>query len=161
MEDCLSESGEGTRKIKVVDRRRFDDSGDLRPDRPASAPAEPAVVSPDPVPSPPEPKPEAKPAPPPIQEPPAGPPEAGSAGADAATATSPLFIDLVAGLAQQAEMLLTGAQGMPAQPAEAQRVIEYLAMLETKTAGNLSAEENQILSNVVFQLRSLFVQHNP
>lgn len=155
----MSESGEGPRKIKVVDRRRFDDSGDLRPDRPESVPVEPAVVPPDPQPSPP--KPESRPASPPVQESTTGPPEPGAGGTDAAPATSPLFIDLIAGLAQQAEMLLTGAQGMPAQPAEAQRVIEYLSMLETKTAGNLSAEEKQILSNVVFQLRTLFVQNNP
>ena len=70
------------------------------------------------------------------------------------------FLVLVAGLAQQAEVLLTGGHGMTAQPEEAQRVIEYLAMLETKTAGNLSAEEKQVLSGVIFQLRSLFVQHN-
>lgn len=159
----MSESGEGPRKIKVVDRRRFDDTGDLRPDRPAPAPApapvEPVVVPDAPKQSPPEP--EFRPASPPVQEPPAGPPEPGVGGADSTTATLPLFIDLVAGLAQQAEMLLTGAQGMPAQPAEAQRVIEYLAMLEIKTAGNLSAEEKQILTNVVFQLRTLFVQNNP
>ena len=67
-------------------------------------------------------------------------------------------MDLIAGLAQQAEMLMTGAQGMPAQPAEAQRVIEYLTMLESKTSGNLSAEEKQVLSNVIFQLRALYVQ---
>jgi len=71
-----------------------------------------------------------------------------------------MFLDLVAGLAQQAEILMTGAEGIPAQPVEAQRVIEYLAMLESKTAGNLSGEEKQILSNVIFQLRSLFVQTN-
>ena len=57
------------------------------------------------------------------------------------------------------KILITGGQGIPAQPAEAQRVIEYLAMLETKTEGNLSAEEKQILSNVVFQLRTIFVQN--
>ena len=49
---------------------------------------------------------------------------------------------------------------MPAQPAEAQRVIEYLSMLEAKTTGNLSSEEQQILSNIIFQLRALYVQHN-
>jgi len=74
------------------------------------------------------------------------------------TATSPLFLDLIAGLAQQAEILMTGGHGIAAQPAEAQRVIEYLSMLEGKTAGNLSAEEKQLLSNVIFQLRSMYVQ---
>ena len=132
-----------------LDRRRFDDSGDLRPDMPK------------PVPKPVAPPPET--APEPIQ-PAAAPPEPETAsrapGPQPAEESSPLFLDLVAGLAQQAEMLMTGGEGMPAQPAEAQRVIEYLAMLESKTAGNLSSEEQQILSNVIFQLRSLFVQVN-
>ena len=73
--------------------------------------------------------------------------------------TSPLFLDLIAGLARQAEILMTGGHGMPAQPAEAKQVIDYLSMLEAKTAGNVSAEEKQLLSNAIFQLRSLYVQH--
>jgi hypothetical protein len=32
--------------------------------------------------------------------------------------------------------------------------------LESKTRGNLSTEEQQVLSNVVFQLRTLYVQHS-
>jgi len=151
----LSESDEGSNRIKVVDRRRFDESGDLRPDRPPS--------------------PERKATPPPLQEPAAPAPKATPAAAEApgyetarpsaaesggTETTSPLFLDLVAGLAQQAEILMTGGQGLPAQPAEAQRVIEILSMLESKTTGNLSAEEKQVLSSVVFQLRALYVQHN-
>jgi uncharacterized membrane protein YgcG len=69
-----------------------------------------------------------------------------------------MFLELVGTLAQQAELLLSGAQGLPPQPAQAQRLIDYIGVLETKTRGNLSAEESQILSNVLFQLRSLFVQ---
>jgi hypothetical protein len=151
----VSEGGDGPRKIKVVDRRRFDDSGEPRPDRPA-----------------PEPKPEST-----TPEPPTGSVEQAPATASAkqgsapdrtttspsdpvgsGTATSPMFMELVAALAQQAEMMISGAQGLPAQPAEAQRVIDYLSILETKTRGNLSAEEKQILSNVIFQLRTLYVQ---
>ena len=145
----MSEPDEGSSKIKVVDRRRFDGSGDLRPDLPK-----------------PKPKPVA-PAPETTVEPAqaeAAPPDPGPAnrapGPEPTAEASPLFLDLVAGLAQQAEMLMTGAEGMPAQPAEAQRVIEYLAMLESKTVGNLTSEEKQILSNIIFQLRSLFVQSN-
>lgn len=150
MEDCLSDSDKGSRKIKVVDRRRFDESGDLRPDQPAPV-ARPAPQQAQPVG-------ESPPATPDPGEPIAAQPPPAEATAEGTT--SPLFMDLVAGLAQQAEILLTGAQGMPAQPAEAQRVIEYLAMLEDKTKGNLSGEEQQVLSSVVFQLRTLFVQHN-
>jgi hypothetical protein len=145
----MSETGDGSGKIKVVDRRRFDDRGELRPDRPLpekkSAPEPPPE---DRLPlqgSQPEPSGKTEDAPTPAK------------GQDAAT--SPLFMDLIAGLAQQAEILITGGQGLPAQPAEAQRVIEYLTVLESKTKGNLSVEEQQILSNVIFQLRSLFVQH--
>jgi len=145
----LSEPGNGSRKIKVVDKRRFDETGDLRPDRPQPVKSEPPATPPEPV---------TEKTPPPVQEPvpevsPAPPQEPLSA-----TTTSPHFMELIAGLAQQAEILLVGGQGIPAQPEEAKRVIEYLAMLETKTAGNLSAEEKQVLSGVVFQLRSLFVQ---
>jgi hypothetical protein len=64
----------------------------------------------------------------------------------------------VATLAQQAELLMVGGQGLPRQPEQARRLIDYLGILEAKTRGNLSAEESQILSNVVFQLRSLFLQ---
>jgi hypothetical protein len=47
---------------------------------------------------------------------------------------------------------------MPAQPAEARRIIDWLAALELKTAGNLSAEEQKFLSEIVFQLRSFYLQ---
>jgi len=151
MEDRLSEPGEGSRKIKVVDRRRFDETGDLRPDRPI--PAEKPVAQPPPKVAEETPAATTK-----VEAPPADQPAADTAST---ASTSPLFLDLVAGLAQQAEILMTGGQGLPAQPAEAQRVIEYLAMLESKTTGNLSTEEQQLLSNVVFQLRTLYVQHNP
>jgi len=144
----LSEPGEGSNRIKVVDRRHFNESGELRPDRPVleTKPAlEPPqeTVEPDPV--------------APVEQPAAAAAQPTPASGPTAT-TSPLFLDLVAGLAQQADMLMTGAQGLPAQPAEAQRVIEYLSMLESKTMGNLSTEEQQMLSNVVFQLRALYVQ---
>jgi len=76
----------------------------------------------------------------------------------AAAATSQVFLELVATLAQQAELLMVGGQGLPRQPEQARRLIDYLGILEAKTRGNLSAEESQILSNVVFQLRSLFLQ---
>ena len=76
-----------------------------------------------------------------------------------AVETSPDFVELVVTLAQQAELLLVGAEGFPAQPDQARRMIDYLAALENKTAGNLSQDEKQILSNTVFQLRTMFVQN--
>ena len=150
----MSEPGEGTNRIKVIDRRRFDETGDLRPDRPMPEKKPAATPSQEP----------AEPAPPtsPVEvETPmpatARPPDSES---ESTATTSPLFLDLVAGLAQQAEILMTGAQGLPAEPKEAQRVIEYLSMLENKTNGNLSTQEQQVLSNIIFQLRALYVQNN-
>ncbi len=150
----MSESDGGASRIKVVDRRHFDESGDLRPDRPVpeKKPTAPPVENQS-APDPPATRAEAE-APRAEQQRPPTPEPGGTA------TTSPLFLDLIAGLAQQAEILMVGGQGLPAQPAEAQRVIEYLSMLENKTTGNLSTEETQVLSNVIFQLRALYVQHN-
>lgn len=158
MEDRLSEPVEGSSKIKVVDRRRFDESGDLRPDMPKPEPK--AKPVPEESPAAATPPPEAPAPDPPADRPPSPEAPAGQSEPQSASQSSPLFLDLIAGLAQQAEMLMNGAEGLPAQPAEAQRVIEYLAMLEDKTTGNLSGEEKQILTNVIFQLRSMFVQQN-
>jgi len=40
----------------------------------------------------------------------------------------------------------------------AQQMIEILALLEEKTRGNLSAEERQVLEQVLYELRMRFVQ---
>lgn len=76
----------------------------------------------------------------------------------ASGATSQMFVELVATLAQQAELLLSGGGGLPKQPEQAQRVIDYMGVLEDKTRGNLSSEESQLLSNLLFELRTLYVQ---
>ena len=134
--------GDSPRKIKVVDRRWFTDDGELRSDRPVDRP--PSESRPD------------------------APREPGSGDAGPRTdstppkpsspVTSQEFLELVATLAQQAELLMTGAEGFPKQPEQAQRLIDYLGVLESKTRGNLSTEESHVLSNIVFQLRTLFVQ---
>ena len=134
----MSEENGSSRKIKVVDRRWFTEEGELREERPTAPPRA-------------EPKP--APAAPPAET---APPSAD--GPATAQATSQHFLELVATLAQQAELLLVGGQGFPKQPEQARRLIDYLGILESKTRGNLSAEEKQILSNVIFQLRSLFLQ---
>jgi hypothetical protein len=45
-----------------------------------------------------------------------------------------------------------GAAGTPNLPA-AQQMIEILALLEQKTRGNLTAEERQLLEQVLYELR--------
>ena len=130
------------RKIKVVDRRWFTDDGELRPDRPVERPATASE-------------------PPSAEGPASAAPRRGDdtpPKATGAPVTNPAFLELVATLAQQAELFLTGAEGFPKQPDQAQRLIDYLGVLEMKTRGNLSAEEAQLLSNIVFQLRTLYVQ---
>jgi hypothetical protein len=42
----------------------------------------------------------------------------------------------------------------------AQQMIDILALLEEKTRGNLSAEERQVLEQLLFELRMRFVQLN-
>jgi hypothetical protein len=146
------------RTIKVVDRRRFTVEGDPRDDAPRSAsPAPEAAPSDAGSPDPAKPEPEINPT---TVKP--GTTEAagdtGRSGSRPATETSPEFVELVAMLAQQAELLLVGAEGLPAEPNQARRLIDYLVALEAKTAGNVSPEESQILSDVVFQLQTAFVQ---
>jgi len=127
----LSDSEGSSSKIKVVDRRWFTDDGDPRPDRPATTqPAARASVPPPPA----------------------------AAAHATPPATSREFVELVAMLAQQAELMLTGAEGLPPHPEEARRLIDCLGALEAKTGGNLSLEESQILTSVLYQLRSAFVQ---
>jgi len=145
----VSETGESPDKIKVVDRRRFTESGELRPDRAAPAPAQPARPSPEPADSGRDEAPAKPPVTPerPVEEAPTS-----------AAVTSETFLELVETLAQQTELFLHGAAGLPKQPEQARRLMDYLGVLESKTRGNLSAEESQILSNVIFQLRMRIVQ---
>src|SRR6187401_1434593 len=49
-------------------------------------------------------------------------------------------------------------QSSPANLAAAQQMIDILALLEEKTRGNLTAEERQLLEQVLFELRMRFVE---
>ena len=131
-------------KIKVVDRRKFSSDGD-----PLET-AEPAAESPPPA-SPPEDL---------LSESAEPTPESGHASPAPEHRGQPsqLFLELVTMLAGQAELLLVGAEDLPAQPAEAQRMINYLGVLEEKTAGNLSDDEAKLLSGLLYQLRTFYLQ---
>lgn len=158
----MSESKSEPRKVKVVDRRKFTPDGEPRAER-AGAVSESVPRSPAPTPPQdrtPEPAAPRSAAPPGVRgaESSKPPPKAARADSTAPSRTSQEFLELVAMLAQNAEFLLLGADGMPARPAEARRVIDWLAALEQKTAGNLSADEQKVLSDLVFQLRTAYVQ---
>ncbi len=130
----MTEENEG--KMKVVDRRRFTfDGEEVEPAAtavPAQAADEPPAVSPPPA---------AEKPPEPVSPSPA-------IG----------FLDLVDFLAQQAAALLSGQiPGHGRDPQTARFFIDLLAVVQEKTAGQLSGEEARYLEDVLYQLRSLFV----
>jgi hypothetical protein len=49
-------------------------------------------------------------------------------------------------------------QSLPPNLPAAQQMIEILALLEEKTRGNLTAEERQLLEQLLYELRMRFVQ---
>jgi hypothetical protein len=150
---------EGEEKpIRVVDRRMFTPEGDLRPGfepeesapepaRPAEAPerAESRATSEAPPSSPgPSPQDDAEPA-----------PAAGEPRGE--------FARIVTSLATTAYSAL----GLLADPstgvrhrdlAVARQMIDWLAILEQKTRGNLSFEESDLLSRVLYELRLAYVE---
>jgi len=147
-------------KIKVVDRRKFSSDGDpLDTAGRAAETTPPATPRQEPVSESTEATPPAPPPEEPISESTKA-PESGPAipSPEHRGQPSQLFLELVTMLAGQAELLLVGTEDMPAQPAEAQRMIDYLGVLEEKTAGNLSDDEAKLLSGLLYQLRTFFLQ---
>ena len=151
---------EDEKPIRVVDRRMFTPDGELRPgfqpdDAPSPAPPDPPIR-----PAPEVPPAHASGAP---REAPAG--EEPSAPADRGADKEPrgLFPLVVQILALPAYAAL----GLVPDPASgrrrvdraaAQEMIDLLAVLESKTRGNLSFEESTFLSRVLTELRLAFVE---
>jgi len=72
------------------------------------------------------------------------------------------FVHLINMLAMQAVMALGGMQGpqgeaIPPDPELARFHIDLLGLLETKTKGNLSADEGKTLNGVLHELRASYV----
>jgi hypothetical protein len=147
---------EEEKKLRVVDRRMFTAEGDLRPD---FEPEEPAAAPP-----PPTPPPKAPPPPPRTAAAPPPPDADAEQGADrpAAEPTSD-FASIVRSLATTAYASL-GLIPDPAsgtrhrEPAVARQMIDWLAVLEQKTRGNLTFEESDFLSRLLYELRLAFVE---
>jgi uncharacterized protein DUF1844 len=132
--------------IRVVDRRMFTPEGDLRTD------IEPEDTSePPPRPSPPPPSAAPQPEVP-------GPDSAPSGAREPRSAFGSL-VGWIATNAYSALGLLPDAAGQ-AHPdlAIARQMIEWLALLEQKTRGNLSFEESDFLSRAIYELRLAFVE---
>jgi hypothetical protein len=74
------------------------------------------------------------------------------------------FVGFVLSLAHTAAVHLgdvpdpVSGQSNPANLPAAHQMIEILALLEEKTRGNLSAEERQLLEQIVYELRLRFVE---
>jgi uncharacterized protein DUF1844 len=148
---------EGEEKpIRVVDRRMFTPEGDLRPDfepeEPAlepSKPSEPAAESRS-----------TSEVPPPT---PGSAPRDDAESAPSAGEARSEFARIVTSLATTAYSAL----GLLADPstgvrhrdlAVARQMIDWLAILEQKTRGNLSFEESDLLSRVLYELRLAYVE---
>ena len=136
---------EDEKPIRVVDRRMFTPEGELRPG-----------FQPDEAPEPPKPA-----APPPAPEAVEGAGSAKAAGGDRATSQG--FVTLLSFLASNIYAALgidpiTGKTLSRRDTAAAQQMIEWLAVLEQKTRGNLSFEETDLLSRALYELRMAYVE---
>lgn len=146
---------EESKTIRVVDRRMFTPEGDLRagfePEE-SPEPSRPSVAA------------AAPPAPEPLPPAPEAPPTAeGEPGPAPPTEPRSDFARIVSSLATTAYAALglltdpaTGARHRDL--AVARQMIDWLAVLEQKTRGNLSFEESDLLSRVLYELRLAYVE---
>lgn len=152
--------GDEEKPIRVVDRRMFTPDGELRPDFQPEETVTAVAGEPAPRPAPP-------PAPPPpVDEPAPRPaPDAAAPGEEPpAEAHEPRtdFASLLRSLATTAYSalgLLPDPSGSRRpDPAIARQMIDWLALLEQKTRGNISFEESDFLARVLYELRLAYVE---
>jgi hypothetical protein len=142
--------------FRIVDRRRFTSEGEMRedvPDRPAAA---------EPVLPPRSPRPERGERGERAPKPSGDPRRARSAAAQREPSGID-FLSFVASLATNALAALGAlpeaqARGLPKSPELAREYIDILAMLQQKTEGNLTADEEQALEQVLADLRLQYVE---
>lgn len=153
--------------IRVVDRRMFTPDGELRPDfeaeEPDAAPSSPAPA-PEPERRPPASAAPSSPAPALSSEAPVRPEGSGERLPAGEPPPEPKgeFTAIVRSLATTAYSALgllpdpTGA--IHREPAVARQMIDWLSVLESKTRNNLSFEETDFLSRVLYELRLAYVE---
>jgi hypothetical protein len=143
-------------EFKVVDRRQFTSEGERRPDAPPPEPPKP-----EPAPAREPARPAAAGAAPSSPQP--APPGHGAAPAAAEPEGAVQFEHLIMSLVTSAMLQL----GMAARPGEApmrpdlpaaQETIDLLALLQQKTKGNLTREEDAVLTGSLSELRLAFVE---
>ena len=151
------------KELKVTDKRIFTAEGDIREEfRNDIHPADPATIiapPPEAAAPPPEAKPEAKAAP---KSKPAEPKEKRSISDRAGSPETP-FANFIEPLIAQAYMSL-GMLRNPYQPqakidpGAARQMIDILNLLQEKTAGNLTPEEEDFLTTHLGELKLAYVQ---
>jgi hypothetical protein len=134
----MADSGEKPTGFTITDRRSFDQSGERKEGTPA-----------------------AKETPPPGAT--VAKPEEGPAGRTQVPRALPPadFATLVLSLSSSALMYLgEGAEGQPLERnlPMAKHAIDLLTVLEEKTKGNLSSDEQHILESLLFDLRLRYVE---
>lgn len=154
------------KELKVTDKRIFTPEGEIRDEfKTEIKPADPAAAKP---PEQPEAKPPAKEAEKPkAQQPPRGEERRGEdrrrSIQDRATSPETPFTNFIEPLIAQAYMSL-GMLRNPYQPqakidiAAARQMIEIISLLQEKTKGNLTPEEEDFLSTHLGELKLAFVQ---
>lgn len=146
-------------EFKVVDRRLFTPDGERRPDAviesPPAVPKASPTASPKATPTPPK---------PPTPEPPRSHAKSSPAAAEPPRETRGVqFEQLVMSLLTSA-MFQMGLAARPGEPppapdfAAAQETIELLTVLQEKTKGNLTQEEEETLTGGLYELRMAFVE---
>jgi hypothetical protein len=70
------------------------------------------------------------------------------------------FTGFVLSLAQQAAMLMSGAEGHPPDLKGARWMISILEMLRDKTEGRRTPPESEALESILYELRMVFVQRS-
>jgi hypothetical protein len=146
------EEHDNKKGFRVVDRRRFTSEGEVRADAPADQPTPAIPPAPPPQAAAPKKADPRQAQPPPQREP--EPQAQQESGID--------FLSFCASLATNALAAMGAlpeheARGLPRSPELAREYIDILSMLQQKTRGNLSRQEDQALQQMVTELRLHFV----
>lgn len=155
----MSKEKNAPESFSVVDKRRFTPAGELRPD---AEPRPPAPSRPQPVVEPgPGPQPQASH--PPESEPARAARQAYERQAKDAPGQQIDFETVVLSISTSAMYQLGLVQDqagrtLPPDPGAARHTIDMLGVLQEKTQGNLSLQEQQLLDQVLYELRLAYVQ---
>lgn len=131
--------------LKVSDRRKFTSSGERRP---GVEDEEPAAAPPRVAPPPPPPAAKPDPGPPPRQQRLAQREVTFNALLEMLYGNALMFLGLAAPPGEPPRIELEGAR----------ETIDMLGVLQTKTHGNLTAEENEALKNILYDLRMAYAE---